>query len=355
MNAAIFKKIKLFLKKHPRLDYIQKVILQANNPDFVEMVLHSLDDCTIQIQYGSDGAPDVIVWPIKLPDAACGLFALIEFSLNLLAFPDKMNFAPVVVFPDRSLYSEEELFLGTFNAFEYYFEPVANIRSDELNQYPGFVSKVMNNFRFTGVNFDYFLDEKKLSLLSGLYAKYLRLNSHTKELIGSASGELLKGKRTLAVHVRGTDFRHGYVGHPCAVPTEEYIKTVENVILEHAFDQVFLATDEHATVDAFIERFGDRLVYYGDTFRSSDGQPVHTSDAPREHHRYLLGLEALRDMLTIVDCDGLVCGLSRLSNCARIAKHARGEAFAPLIAMNQKMVETGPVCQYGRSTKKSPV
>ncbi len=334
---------------------MQKVILQANNPDFVKMVLRSLDDCTVQIRCESADAPEVIVWPIKLTDAACGFFALIEFSLTLLAFPDKMNFAPIVVFPDRSLYSEKELFLGTFNAFEYYFEPVAGIRSDELERYPGCVSNVMNSFRFTGANFSYFLDEKKLMLLSRLYAKYFHLNSYTKEMIGSASVDLLKGKRTLAVHVRGTDFRFGYVGHPCAVPTEEYLKTVENVFRKHEFEQVFLATDEHATVNAFIERFGDRLVYYSDTFRSSDGQPIHISDAPREHHRYLLGLEALRDMLTIVDCDGLVCGLSRLSNCARIAKHARGDTFEPLITMAQEMVKTGPVCQYSLDMRKRPV
>ncbi|MFI3201047.1 MAG: hypothetical protein R3Y54_05910 [Eubacteriales bacterium] len=123
---------------------------------------------------------------------------------------------------------------------------------------------------------------------------------------------LLGNKRTLGIHVRGGDLRKAVFNHPIAVPLDEHLEHAEKILKEYEFEQIFLATDEKEAVDAFVEKFGDKVVYYKDTFRGENGQWVCWMNAERENHNYKLGLEILRDAETLAHCNGLIAGHSNI-------------------------------------------
>ena len=107
-------------------------------------------------------------------------------------------------------------------------------------------------------------------------------------------------------------------------------------------DNIFLATDEESALKRMSDKYGDRLCYYKDTYRSDNGLPVHygsnvegRSYYKERYPRYRMGYEVLRDAVTLSKCDTLVCGLSQVSFAAWYFKMSRGEDFSTRIVVNE--------------------
>ena len=49
----------------------------------------------------------------------------------------------------------------------------------------------------------------------------------------------------------------------------------------------------------------------------------------------MLGVEVLRDMYSMAECDGLVAGLSQVSYAARIQKKSMGSEYEDLVILNK--------------------
>lgn len=83
--------------------------------------------------------------------------------------------------------------------------------------------------------------------------------------------------------------------------------------------------------------YGDKIVYYKDVLRSNGQETVMNSISNRENHHYMLGLEVLRDMLTLARCDGMVAGLSQVSIAARIQKASYNKEYEDLVIIDKGM------------------
>lgn len=147
----------------------------------------------------------------------------------------------------------------------------------------------------------------------------------------------MRGGRVLGIHFRGTDFKRNYNGHPVNLTVEDYITEIDRIMEHKSYDTMFLATDDLEAIKKLINRYGQKLVYYSDVTRSEGDETVMKSDCVRENHHYLLGLEVLRDMLTLAECDGLVAGLSQVSMAARIQKKSYGKEYEELVIINKGM------------------
>ena len=58
----------------------------------------------------------------------------------------------------------------------------------------------------------------------------------------------IRGKRAIGVHVRGTDFKRNYKGHPVKIGTEEYLEAAKKMFAAGKYDMVFLATDDSEAI-----------------------------------------------------------------------------------------------------------
>ncbi len=262
---------------------------------------------------------------IDMEPSYSGFFADHNRLLSLLYFADCYGLKPVVRYSEEYTYREDHPVNGTENPFEYYFEQPAGISPEELKAYKGVIHyrKINTNLasqlneKVTG---GYGMSEEYLAALGKVSRKYIRLNEVVKPVIEGAIAGIRQGKKTLGVHVRGTDFKRNYNGHPVCVTVEEYLEEAKRIYSEKGYERVFLATDDLPTIDLFREAFGEHLSYYDDVIRSDGDETVMKSTVSRENHHYLLGLEVLRDMMTLAECDGLVAGLSQVSYSARIQK-----------------------------------
>ena len=131
----------------------------------------------------------------------------------------------------------------------------------------------------------------------------------------------------------------------------------DRVYAEHGYKKVFLATDDERIIDIFKNEFQDNLFYYKGIYRSPDGEAIHYGNhkIERDHHKYNLGLEIIKDFYTLGHCAGLIAGNSNVSMCSRIVKKSQGDEYRTLDIIdkgtNHNMHETRN--KFGSMRKKN--
>ncbi len=288
--------------------------------------------------YGEKQTSDTI-FLIDMEESHSGFFAEHNRLLALLYFADKYDMKPVVRYHAGYCYAEAHPVNGTDNPFEYYFEQPAGIGLENLASCKRvFRSRKENSYevnRLCETPNGYTRSEEYLNEMARITAKYIRLNTIVGTKVEEEIHALLGGGKALAVHVRGTDFKQNFNGHPVAISADEYLKETVRVFEQGEYEKVFLATDDSTALKKYQERFGEKVVFYQDVVRSDGEDTVMHSDRPRENHRYLLGYEVLRDMYTLAACDGLIAGLSQVSYAARIQKKSTGKEYGSLVILEK--------------------
>lgn len=352
----IRQRIKNLIKKSDRLYAIARCIKNINDPNYLKLVKGYFEvcDCTsVLLEHKGEKYPNKIIYHIGfcMPDNkktavrdTSGFCALLRKTLLSMSFPDALGMTPVVEWGSKSVYYDSGMDSVTLNVFEYYFEPVAKICSDEVEDCKNVVDvtalqrSMANSFFFMERASDMFasycIEEREFERLSDLYKKYIHLNDKTKKYIDDQINEILDDESILAVHVRGTDFNLGTKNHPIAIMPEECLETVKQVYSEGIYKKIFLATDDENALELFKGEFKDKLLYYKDAFRTESHVGAHATLNNRPFHHYKLGLEILRDIYTLANCDSLVCGLSQVSFAARYVNLAMGRKYSKIVVID---------------------
>lgn len=323
-----------FLARHRRLSYWQRVVRRSRDLDFVQKVLEiDKDPFSVKIHRLGDRNPDKIILLYRGAMPTAGFGAQHRKALDVLAYADYFGFTPAIVYTPGYTYAEKEPVHGTDNGFEYYFAPPAAIGAREAAEsahvvfYQDWYDSVARSRN--GDSPSYIPADAYIELAASMQKKYIRLNESVGPLVRREIEALLGNRRTLGVHVRGTDFAMNCTGHPVMVDGRDLLQSARKAMDTGLFEQIFLATDEAAAVERFERQFGKRLVYHRDAMRSAGGGVgVHFQQSGRKNHHYLLGLEILRDIYTLAACAGLVAGYSQVSFCARAVKLSGDERYA---------------------------
>lgn len=272
------------------------------------------------------------VYYIDLEDLDCvqdmGFFALINDILKRLYCADRLGFEPYVSISKKNLYYSSNMDSSTQNMFEYFFMPIC----------PGGINAVKTSYNLIySMEKDvellerevsgYELTAEKLKLLSAIWKKYFILNETTKKMLESDLQILNKYEKVLGIHIRGTDYKKNLRRHPIAVTLDEYLEALKKAVEEGEYEAIFCATDEKKALLKLKELYGDKVVYFEDTLRSIDGNPIHKGKGHRKNQGYFLGYEVLRDMYTLAKCNALVGGISQVTLAARICKIALEEEY----------------------------
>lgn len=327
-----------YVKSKPRLYYVYKCLRGIRDTEFVLDILR-MNECDLILNFKNYGQkyPEKNIFYIKNDSDVRGFFSLFFLVLDALVMADRYGLTPVVEFGEHTLYYQGTKINGSRNPFEYYFEPVSEIRPDEINQcsrvllykdgqrnrdYNQPFSVAAQMVSDNPTNNEYIASQVRV------YQKYIKLKPQVQMYIDQNLMNIFKGdERLLGVHVRGTDFHKGYLNHAKAVSIEQYLDEAAKVMDSGKFDGIFLATDEERAVDVFKMRFGDKVRYYGDTLRSVTGEALHFLANTREDHKYLLGVEVLRDAMTLASCEGLIAGFSNVSLAAHVMRLAKNTEF----------------------------
>lgn len=306
-----------------KLKLINRCRIHRNEPEFIRFVLEGYQnsDYLHLWSYGDEYA-DETIYLVDEQGNGVGFFAEFGVTLIKLYFAYERGFTPYIHWGENYLYYESDGIEGETNAFLYYFAPASHVKGIDAARH---VVKSENchyeqvKSLFGAVSYD--VSEEYVNAMADMLRRYIKYNDRTAEYLREQYSKLLGDKKTLGVHYRGTDFKKQYNNHPVAVRIEQTIEEVNRLLESGYYEQIFIATDEEDAVKKFKATFGDKVKAYQDVFRDEGGDDsIAFSVSDRLHHKYLLGLEVLRDQYTLTNCDGLVCGYSNVTFVARIMR-----------------------------------
>lgn len=258
-----------------------------------------------------------------------GFFALMNRTLCALYFADKMGFTPVISNWDGCAYEEEDAVFGTKNVFEYYFKQPSDCSVKEALHSKTVVipsNKNMDIVLNTYKSEWYHLSNEYLNEMGRIYGKYINFNERTNNSIKKDIKKTIGGKKTLAIHYRGSDYRINANGHPISLTLDDYYKEIDRALEEKKFEQIFVATDDILALKELKERY-NCITFFEDVMRTDKDVSVAFLDNERKQHKYKLGYEVLRDAYALSCCDGLIAGHSQVAIGARIMKASRKEKY----------------------------
>ncbi len=342
--------IKQYLKKNEMIYYLGVAWKKRKDTKFRRKFFKFYDtpDALLFEHLGTENS-DRNIYLIYTDNNMRGFFSLFNLVLDGLEFAEYYHLTPVIEFGENTIYHEKNGIDGVMNSFEYYFKEPSEISLESAHHSKNVVfyepphRKLAIPDFYCTVGASLTDDDKMKEYLNRraqTIKKYIRFSDNAQKYLDDTVGSLISGEKTLGVHVRGTDMNAGYNGHAKVVLPTEYLETAKQVFKTGDFKQVFLATDETAVIKLFEEFFGDRLVYFRDSLRSDNGKALHFSQSKREHHKYKLGLEVLRDMYALSLCDGLIAGISNVSLSARMMKKSFNKEYENMVILSHGFNQT---------------
>ena len=268
---------------------------------------------------------------IRRPELGAGFFSNYWWVMGHIVFAKKLAYIPVVDMKNyRTLYSEDKPVRGETNAWNYYFENVDRASLEEAyasGRYVFAEERPLNKYanRFCGSEYR-FPSGRAIDFYFPVIKKHMRIKPELEKEFERQWTYETAGCHVLGIHIRGTDMRND-LGHPVPAETQKYIEQAKRLMSQYPeIDRIFLATDEENILYLFEEMFGEKaqkpFVFWNPAFRNQRKQEqgkatgIHEQkpEYEREHHRYRMGLEVLRDAYCLTRCDYLLCGHSNITN-----------------------------------------
>ena len=346
MNA-----LKESIRSHKKLYVLSRMIQNFANEDFYRLLWGYYEcspDVSTLLLEKQNSDDDRIAYYISCGEEGkvlSGFFAILRWQLGQINYARHLGFIPIVVWGDQVVYYDKGMDVFTKNVFEYYFEPVSDLNLDELTSC-GSIIKGRNmhaNYylKYADSPHSYLISDEEIEQLALLYKQYIHLNEKTETYLTEELKLLPKNKKTLGVHIRGTDFKYNYNNHPIAVSPNRFVDEVKELLSTGKYDSLFLATDDENVLSIFLDNFEDRLLYFHDSLRSKDNMSPHRMEVSRAFHHYRLGLEVLRDAYALANCSAFVGGLSQVAFAARYINLALDKKFEDVIIINDGINTSG--------------
>ena len=172
-------------------------------------------------------------------------------------------------------------------------------------------------------------DYEYIEKLGQMVRKYMHFNKTTQEFLDKFIKENDINDMTLAVHMRGTDFKKGFKNHPIYVEPEEYYPFIDEAIKKHNLNKIFIATDDINILNDFLNHYSDMTVVYSkNTFRSDSNMGSHTITKKNDGlSQYNEVMNLLCDVIGLSRCGAFVSGVSNVSMFARVYRRSYERTF----------------------------
>ncbi|MEX0940412.1 MAG: hypothetical protein WDZ41_03560 [Candidatus Babeliales bacterium] len=235
-----------------------------------------------------------------------GFFSNFLGVLNHLNWCNKTNTEPVVYWDNQNLYYVPG-YSRSENVWEYYFEQTSIFNY----QFP---DRIDNNYAAPdGSRLPLQKEYKKnfspdlRKRMHYLITKFIHIKPKILEKITSFYTKNLKGKKTVGLHIRGTD----KFTEVRPVALKKFIETTK----KYSGYQFFVATDEAHILQKMKLNLPGKVIYY-DAYRSDSNKPIHHRNRAlrgEEGNRALRGEEVLIEAILLSCCNIFIHSISNVS------------------------------------------
>ncbi len=244
-----------------------------------------------------------------------GLFSFLQQAIAHLSWCKANNKELVIdLAQDQSCpYFQEEGFHGETNPWEYYFEPVSDlkyepgdhIRREMYDPNRGGIPYAQTSPSGVRYLFPY-LEYKYWA--NSIIKEYIKVKPRILKKVNSFIEENFLGKKIIGIHIRGTDKKSEVTPIP---PSVIFNKANElNKLNDYEF---FVATDEEKILEAAKNELNGNVINYN-CQRSTDGSPLHLPNSEQQKNNVAQnGEDVLVEVLLLSNCDKFVHTCSNVS------------------------------------------
>jgi hypothetical protein len=229
-----------------------------------------------------------------------GFFANVLSVLGHINWSLRHNKSPVVYWDHRCEYYTPEGYNGSYNAWEYYFEPLTPVQYEDGDYiHASYVNPdgqcLCGNVKLS--------KDFCTTIHAYLLKPFIRLNHYMQQKVDDFFDAHMRGHHTIGIHVRGTD-KYKEVK---PVAPELLLQTAQALATPET--QFFIATDEEALLELAQKTLQGKVLWY-DSHRSRTKEPVHLQSYP---NKASLGEEVLIEVMLFTRCDQFVHTCSNIS------------------------------------------
>jgi len=193
---------------------------------------------------------------------------------------------------------------NTDNSWEYYFDQITINDGDEVTHMNSLVSGGGLSYNDTNS----FMNPDDYITLKDKFFNNFKIKGYINDEINKFYTDKLEGKITLGVQIRLTDYTHGGHNFP---PFESYVNRIKEILLENPeIEQIFLATDDGKVIPRLKEVLDIPVIHWEDMFRADEVNlhlnPYERFKSSRDLHRYVVGIECMKEIFTLTKCDYLL-------------------------------------------------
>ena len=278
-----FLKRIIFMREH-------KPILKKK--DFVKRKLFNV--------IGGDQNLDKTFYVIQRSPGGGGIFSNLSFVVNHIKIAKKLGYEPIVDMENYpNIYNESEKIFGTYNSWEYYFEQISNYKLKDI-----YKSKnvFLTDSRFySDIDFEYNIT--KSEDLVEIFHKYIKLNKIKLKTLNYLKKKILKNKKVLGVHFRGTGYK--IARNPYPATKNQMINKINEIIKKDNYDKIFLMTEDSNNFESIKNYFKEKFIFFNSSIKGKTNLEVFDKYT-RKRHRYKLGRNVLYETYLMSYCDGFL-------------------------------------------------
>jgi hypothetical protein len=269
-----------------------------------------------------------------------GFFAEFLWVLNHLEWCNRNKKVPVIYWNEQFAYFAKKGFNGSYNAWEYYFEPVSPLKyapGDQIYvqdyydtdfttlcwywEYIKYMKLLpeseqklfiqVDNHDYTALYNNTGYPVGKLHLYDPVFRayvkeniinKYIKVKPHIKRKVDKFYQANFRNKKIVGIHLRGK-----FLGQEVQYVELDYIFNVANKYAEQGY-QFFIATDQYPLLEEAKRKLKSRVIFYP-CYRTQQT----TSPYLSQQNHPQLGEDVLIEALLLSQCDHLIHTLSQVS------------------------------------------
>ena len=192
------------------------------------------------------------VYVIRRRPPGGGLFSNVNHVLQGIEYAKINQLTPIVDMQNYwTSYSQRKSLNNTKNAWEYFFEPVSQIKIGELDQYKNVIfskgDRILPTSPLADLGLRFVLDSKLLEKYHNLYIENIRLNKFTLDFINRVKDFIDWDHNSIGVSYRGTDYVSNQpTGHAKQPTLPHLISRLEDKREKYPNCRLLVSTEDNA-------------------------------------------------------------------------------------------------------------
>lgn len=262
---------------------------------------------------------DSEVFVIRRRPPGGGLFSNVNHVLQGIEYAVIQNLTPVVDMQNHwTTYSQRSEFHGSFNAWEYFFNPVSEIKLSDVEDFSRIRfskgDRINDSSILADKSLKFTLDHSSIDFYGAMYQKYIKLNPETQEVIARIKQSINWTPNSIGVSYRGTDYLdlkpRGHARQP-------ELFEVEKLMLEKIHkspDSKILISTEDGNARETLSKTTRKKIY--DDFRSEHILRKFISKKSKPSPQVLKALGYLAEVILLSESKTIVCSIANGSAAA---------------------------------------